>query len=64
MDQFEKCHANGMDIVRTLFIDETLTEKLNLINKWHEKTSYIPKRIECQKRIANTLYEQKKYYLD
>ena len=63
-DQFEKCHKNGMDIVNAIFIGEKLIEKSELVNEWHAKTNYIPKRIESQKRIANTLYEHKKYYLD
>ena len=41
-----------------------LNEKINLINKWHEKTMYISKQIECQRRIAKTLYKHKNYYLD
>ena len=47
-----------------IFFDEKLIEKRVLVNKWHAKTEYVPKRIENQKRIANTLYEHKKYYLD
>jgi len=64
VDQFEECHSNGMDIVNAIFTDEKLTEKTELVNGWHAKTDYIPKRIESQKRIANTLYENEKYYLD
>ena len=63
-DQFEECHQNGMDIVNAIFIGKILIEKSELVNKWHAKTDYIPKRIEIQKRIANTLYKHKKYYLD
>ena len=64
IDQFEECHNNGMDIVNAIFTDEKLIEKTELVNEWHAKTDYIPKRIESQKRIANTLYENEKYYLD
>ena len=63
-DQFQECHGKGLDIINTLFIGEVLIEKLNLVNKWYEKTAYLPKRIEIQKCIANTLYNHKKYYLD
>ena len=63
-DQFQECHGKGIDIINTLFIGEVLIEKLNLVNKWYEKTAYLPKRIEIQKCIANTLYNHKKYYLD
>ena len=63
-DQFQQCHKNGMDIINALCTGDTLTEKLNLVNDWYAKTAYIPKRIESQQRIANTLYDHKKYYLD
>ena len=63
-DQFQQCHVKGMDIINALFTGDTLTEKLNLVNDWYAKTAYIPKRIESQQRIANTLYDHKKYYLD
>jgi hypothetical protein len=63
-DQFEDCHKNGMDIVNEIFTGEKLIDKSELVNKWHAKTNYIPKRIEIQKRIANTLYKHNKYYLD
>ena len=63
-DQFKDCHNNGMDIVYAIFTNKKLIEKSKLVNEWHAKTDYIPKRIEIQKRIANTLYELKKYYLD
>ena len=64
VDQYEYCYKNGMDIIKELFTGEILTEKLALINSWNLKTDYTPKRIECQKTIANTLYSHKKYYLD
>jgi hypothetical protein len=64
VDQFEECHNNGMDIVNAIFTDEKLIAKTEIVNEWHAKTDYIPKRIESQKRIANTLYENEKYYLD
>ena len=63
-DQFQACHKNGLDIIEELFTGEGRTEKIALINAWHVKTDYLPRRIECQKRIAHTLYEHKKYYLD
>ena len=63
-DQFENCYRNGMDIVAALFTGDVFTEKLSLVNNWYAKTTYLPKRIESQKRISNTLYDHKKYYLD
>ena len=63
-DQFEKCYKNGIDIVNEIFTGKKLIDKSAHVNKWHAKTNYIPKRIEIQKRISNTLYEHKKYYLD
>ena len=64
VDQFENCYNNGLDIIKDLFSGEKLADKLSLINKWYEKVDYTPKRIECQRRIADTLYVHKKYYLD
>jgi hypothetical protein len=63
-DQFQECYVNGIDIVNALFTGNILIEKLNLINKWNEKTEFSPKRIEIQKCISKTLYKHKKYYLD
>ncbi len=63
-DQFENCNKSGIDIIQDLFSGEKLIEKLKIVNMWHEKTNYTPSRIEYQKKIANMLYEQKKYYLD
>ena len=63
-DQFENCSKSGLDLIQELFTGEKLSEKLKIINMWYEKTNYTPRRIECQKKIANMLYEQKKYYLD
>ena len=63
-DQFDICHKFGMDIINEIFSGEKLTEKQNLVHSWYEKTKYIPRRIEFQKRIADSLYKHKKYYLD
>ena len=64
VDHFENCHKNGLDIINELFTGEKFEEKAALINQWRKKTKYIPKRIQCQKRISETLYEHGKYYLD
>ena len=63
-DQFENCSKSGLDLIQELLTGDKLTEKLTIVNMWYEKTNYTPRRIECQKKIANMLYEQKKYYLD
>ncbi len=64
VDQFQICYNNGTDIIKELFDGEERLEKIKLINEWHTRTNYFPSRIECQKKIAETLYEHKKYYLD
>ena len=53
-----------MDITQELFTGEKLKDKLTIVNKYYEKTNYTPNRILSQKKIADMLYEQKKYYLD
>ncbi|SVD13643.1 uncharacterized protein METZ01_LOCUS366497, partial [marine metagenome] len=63
-DQFESCTKSGMDITQELFTGEKLKDKLTIVNKYHKKTNYTPNRILSQKKIADMLYEQKKYYLD
>ena len=63
-DQFQACHKNGLDIIEELFPGGERTEKITLINEWFNKTGYLPRRIEYQKRIADTLYKHNKYYLD
>jgi len=63
-DQFQACHKNGLDIIEELFPGDERTEKITLINEWYNKTGYLPRRIEYQKRIADTLYKHNKYYLD
>ena len=63
-DQFQACHKNGLDIIEELFPGGERTEKITLINEWYNKTGYLPRRIEYQKRIADTLYKHNKYYLD
>ena len=63
-DQFGNCQINGKNIVNELFTGDKLKEKLNFIDKWYENTAYICKQIECQRRIAKTLYKHKNYYLD
>ena len=51
-------------LINEIFTGKKLIDKSAHVNKWHAKTNYIHKRIEIQKRIANTLYKHKKYYLD
>ena len=63
-DQFNICYRNGIDITEELFTGEMLMEKRTLVKEWHAKTKYTPNRIKYQKKIANTLYKNKKYYLD
>ena len=56
------------DMVRVMESHSSLTgliiENLTVVNTWHGKINYSPRRIEFQKRIADTLYKSKKYYLD
>ena len=63
-DQFQACHKNGLDIIEELFTGGERNEQIALINEWYKKTNYLPRRIECQKLIADTLYKHNKYYLD
>ena len=63
-DKIDILRKSGMDIIIQLFTGKELEEKQKLINTWYDKTKFSPNRIECQKKIANTLYMHKKYYLD
>ena len=63
-DQFDNCYKNGMDITAELFSGAKQTEKYTLLSEWLVKLNYTPNRIGSQKKIANTLYKNNKYYLD
>jgi len=47
-----------------LFNGEQRNEKLALMGQWLKKLDYHAERIDCQQRIVNTLFTQKKYYLN
>ena len=64
IDHFENCCKYGKDIISALYSGEEYRIRINIVKSWHEKLNYVPQRINIQKKIVNTLYQKKKYYLD
>ena len=64
VDHFENCCKYGEDIISALYSGEEYRSRINIVKSWHEKLNYVPQRINIQKKIVNTLYQKKKYYLD
>ena len=62
-DQFEVSLKNGRNILNYLFIGEQRNKKIALMGKWLKKLDYQAERIDYQQRIVNTLFTQKKYYV-
>ena len=63
-DQFEASLKNGRNILNYLFIGEQRNKNIALMGKWLKKLDYQTERIDYQQRIVNTLFTQKKYYLN
>ena len=64
IDNFEICYNSGMNIIQDMFQGENLQKTTSFVLDWKNKTGFIASRIKCQKKIVQTLYKQKKYYLD
>ena len=64
IDHFELCHLEGMKIINYLYSGELFESKKEFILNWHSKVELDLDKINLQKRIVDTLYNMKKYYLD